>query len=98
VFPQLDSMSIAELEDLVNDPDALAEFVENLEQVQPMVTLRNEMDTAIQELSRTNMEKIAQLEQLQQRAATLRVQLEHDQTELKEKTLRQQRVMEVSCP
>jgi len=61
-FPELESLTLDELEKLVNDSDALNEIVENQSSSTSMMTIRNDLCDSVEQQAKKNLSKQGALE------------------------------------
>lgn len=93
-FPQLDALTISELEDLVSEDQVLTDFVENkIETVSQMRVVQTQLMESVKKLASVNMATEAEMTQLQKENAQLRQGVEAKQLALNELFKRQQAVL-----
>ncbi|TMW66244.1 hypothetical protein Poli38472_004009 [Pythium oligandrum] len=93
IFPELEELSISQLENLLNDRQALKTFVKKIEVVKEFVRLREEVMNGNMGIAEKTLSYEEQLRELQGEVQELRESLRVTQESLAEKQMRQQRVV-----
>ncbi|ETL29664.1 hypothetical protein L916_17237 [Phytophthora nicotianae] len=98
IFPELEELSLSQLEKLNSDKHSLKKFVKELTSVKEFTQLRDEVLHSNMGIAKTTLGYEAELRELQEVVEAQRVELRAAQQTLAEKQARQQRIVAVRLP
>jgi hypothetical protein len=93
-FPELDALSLKQLEDLKNDDLEFQEFFENLEFVKGPIQVREALYSDLEELATRNLTNKVEVEEMRAAVSALQAQVAERKAKYQALIARQQKVMQ----